>query len=234
MSQKKHATHNIVRVLSKLGYSSRKQAVELVKAGRVSVNGRIVAHPGEKVSFSENIIVDGKKVAKKEKIYILLNKPSGYVTTRSDEKERDTVYEFIKDIKGWVAPVGRLDKDSEGLLIFTNDTVFSDKMTDPKSKVPRTYEVLVDGRLSAEEFEKIKRGTDIGRGEASKPLSVKKLKEIPEGEIIEIVLTEGKNREIRRLLEVYGKKILRLKRVAFGRFSLGDIKPGKYKVIDIR
>lgn len=228
----RNPTHNIARVLSKLGHCSRRQAVELVLSGRVSIGSRAVTDPGELVPFSAEIVVDGKRLSPKENIYLILYKPVGCVTTRSDERGRDTVYKYLPHTKDWVFPVGRLDKDSEGLLIFTNDSEFSERMTKPSLKIKRTYEVLVDGTLSDAYLKQILKGTDIGRGEISKPVVARVIKELPGGSLLEISLTEGKNREIRRLMRVYGMNILMLKRVSFGPFKLGDLRPGEFRKID--
>lgn len=227
----KSPTYNIARVISKLGICSRKQAIELIKAGKVRLDGKIVLDPGVMAFLNSDILVNGEKAKKKEKLYILLNKPAGCVTTRSDERGRENVYKFLAGVDKWLFPVGRLDKDSEGLLIFTNDSDLGEKMTDPAFNVPRTYEVLISGRLSDGELACIRRGTDIGRGETSKPVSVKIKNTVPWGVSLEITLTEGKNREIRRLFAVYGKTVLKLKRTGFGPFKLGDLKPGEWRYL---
>lgn len=226
-------THNIVRVMSKLGHCSRKQAAELVLSGRVSIGSRTLTDPGEPVPFSADIMVDGKRLSRKENIYLILYKPVGCVTTRSDERGRDTVYKYLPHTKDWVFPVGRLDKDSEGLLIFTNDSVFSERMTNPSLGIKRTYEVMVEGTLSDAYLKQMLKGTDIGRGEISKPVGARVLKELTCGTLLEISLIEGKNREIRRLMRVYGKDVVMLKRVSFGPFKLGDLKPGEWKRINL-
>ena len=226
-----HPTHNIARVISKLGVCSRRQAIELIKKGKVQLDGKTVLDPGTMAAFDSDILIDGKKPEKKEKIYILLNKPAGFVTTRSDERGRETVYKFLTKVDKWLFPVGRLDKDSEGLLIFTNDSEFGEMMTDPVFGVPRTYEVLISGNLSDKELACIRGGTDIGRGETAKPASAKIKNTVPWGISLEITLTGGKNREIRRLFAVYGKTVLKLQRVSFGPFRLGDLKPGEWRYL---
>ncbi|NLO90499.1 MAG: rRNA pseudouridine synthase [Elusimicrobia bacterium] len=224
------ASHNIIRVLSKLGVCSRKQAVEYVQAGRVSVNGKTVLNPGMPASVNDRILVDGKAPAKNEKICVLFNKPPDCVTTRSDELGRKTVYDYLGDMGQWLFPVGRLDLESEGLLLFTNDTAFGNRLTDPRFSIPRTYLVTLDGPLSPAELERIGRGgVDIGRGECSGPASLSAVPEASGGFTVRITLTEGKNRELRRLFEVFGRKVLRLLRTDFGGFSLGDIAPGQWR-----
>ena len=225
-------SHNIIRILSKLGVCSRKQAVELVKQKRVKINGRVARYASEKASLKDIILIDNKPALKKKHRYIMLHKPAGYVTTRKDEKDRKTVYELLRGIDDWVFPVGRLDKDSEGLLIFTNDTAFGDKLTDPANFITRTYEVLVDGVVSQDESRKILKGVDIGRGEKSAPVSLRVLEAGLLSTSLEIVLTEGKNREIRRLFEALGRPVKRLVRTRFGNFALGSLKSGQWKELD--
>ena len=201
-------------------------------AGMVSMNGKTLLDPGYKPKSSDSILVNEKPLQasslSKDKIYILFHKPAGYVTTRKDELGRPTVYEFLKDIDSWVFPVGRLDRDSEGLLIFTNDTKFGNVLTEPRYNIERTYEVSIKGSLTHEDTTKILSGLDIGRGEKTKPTGVKTLSRGNDSSVVEITLKEGKNREIRRLFEGLGKPVIRLVRTRFGPFKLGSIKPGKW------
>lgn len=220
--------HNIVRTISRSGLCSRKQAVLLVKAGKVKLGGKVVTDPGVKVAHPGKISVSGRPLPKKKTRYILLNKPAGYVTSRKDELGRPTVYEFLKDVKDWVFPVGRLDLDSEGLLIFTNDTEFGNTLTDPKYGIKRTYEVLIAGHLDSGQVREILKGVDIGRKEISKPSKIKVIGEKDGSTLVEVTLKEGKNREIRRLFEKLGKPVLKLRRTEYGRYKLGNIKPGTW------
>jgi 23S rRNA pseudouridine2605 synthase len=220
--------HNLIRTISKSGLCSRKVALDLVMAGEVKIKGRTILDPGTKISDPVNILVNGKPLPKVKKKYILFHKPSGYVTTRKDELGRPTVYEFLKDIDDWIFPVGRLDRDSEGLLIFTNDTKFGNILTEPRYKIERTYEVLIDGLISHDEILSMLKGVDIGRGEIARPASVKVLDKKDGHNWIKISLQGGKNREIRRLFERFDKSVKRLIRTKFGPFSLGSIKPGKW------
>ncbi|MCX5667975.1 MAG: pseudouridine synthase [Candidatus Omnitrophica bacterium] len=226
--RKTSLSKNIIRTISKSGLCSRKQALELVMAGKVKINGKTVVEPGHKVRKSDHIIVDEKPLPKKDKRYILLHKPAGYVTTRKDELGRPTVYDFIKDIDDWVFPVGRLDLDSEGLLIFTNDTKLGNLLTEPRYKISRTYEVLITGQITPKEIKAVLSGIDIGRGEKTEPISLKILSRNSDSAWVEVMLKEGKNREIRRLFEVLNKPVKRLIRTRFGPFKLGSLKPGKW------
>jgi len=220
--------HNIIRTISKSGICSRKQALELVKAGKVRINGRTVLNPGFKIGKTDRIQVNKKPLTRAGKRYILFHKPPGYVTTRKDNLNRPTIYEFLKDISDWVFPVGRLDMHSEGLLILTNDTKLGNVLTDPRYKIMRTYNVLVTGDITDKDIETILKGIDIRRGEISRPKSVKIVSKNDVATCLEVVLREGKNREIRRLFEALNKPVIRLIRTKFGPFSLGNIEPGKW------
>lgn len=225
---KKGLSKNLIRVISKSGFCSRKQALELVMAGKVKVNDKTTLDPGHKTRKNYQILVNEKPLPKVKKRYILLHKPAGYVTTRKDELGRPTVYDFIKDIDDWVFPVGRLDLDSEGLLIFTNDTKFGNLLTEPHYKISRTYEVLITGQITPKEIEMVLSGIDIGHGEKTEPISLKILSKNSDLTWVEIMLKEGKNREIRRLFERLNKPVKRLIRTRFGPFKLGSLKPGKW------
>lgn len=244
-NRRRRLPHNIIRTISKSGLCSRKQALELVMAEKVRVNGKTLLDPGYKPKKSDSILVNEKPLPtssfshgvtkcrglwprQKDKIYILFHKPAGYITTRKDELGRPTVYEFLKDIDAWVFPVGRLDRDSEGLLIFTNDTKFGNILTEPRYNIERTYEVSIKGSLTHEDIAKILSGIDIGRGEKTRPTAVKMLSRGDGSSLVEITLKEGKNREIRRLFERLGKPVIRLVRTRFGPFKLGSIKSGKW------
>lgn len=220
--------------MPKLGQCSRTEAFGLIRSGRVAVNGKTVKDPGSAVSSGSKITVDGKAAVKQKNRYIIFHKPAGCVTTCKDERSRKTVYDVMGGVGARVFPVGRLDKDSEGLLLFTNDTAFGDFLTDPANKIPRTYEVTVDGIVSDAGAGKMQRGLDIGRGEYSKPLSVKVLERGGGIGRLEITLVEGKNREVRRLCEAAGAPVLRLVRISFGPFRLGGLGIGKWKDADGR
>ena len=197
-------------------------------AGRVKIKGKTILDPGTRISDPGNVFVNGKPLPKVKKRYILFHKPPGYVTTRKDELGRPTVYEFLKDIDDWIFPVGRLDRDSEGLLIFTSDTKFGNILTEPRYKIERTYEVLIGGPISQDEILEMLKGVDIGRGEKAQPISVKILDKEKGCSWVKVSLRGGKNREIRRLFEHFNKPVKRLIRTRFGPFSLSSIKPGRW------
>ena len=219
----------VVRVLSKLGFCSRMQAVELVRAGRVSVNGVTLRDPGARLDFRQELAVDGKPVGPSAKRYLIFHKPPGVVTTRSDERGRRTVYDLLGEAGAGLVPVGRLDRDSEGLLLLTNDTRFAAWLTDPANTVPRVYEVTVRPGMSAQEIEALRSGVDIGRGERSEPAEARPLDWDGSDLTLEITLTEGRNREVRRIFRTTARKVLRLRRTRFGPFELGDLAIGAWR-----
>ena len=230
-NSRKPSPHNLIRTLSKLGVCSRKQALAYVQDGRVSVNKTVVTDPGRAVRPHDKISLDGKPAEAKSKRYFLFHKPAGCVTTRKDEKGRKTIYDWLGDLGDWAFPVGRLDQDSEGLLILTNDTAFGHRLTEPAFQVSRTYEVWIQGRLTQADRGEITHGMDIGRGEHTRPARLKVLKEDLPVSHLEITLTEGKNRAVRRMFESLGKPLTRLLRTRFGVFSLGTLCPGAWKEI---
>jgi 23S rRNA pseudouridine2605 synthase len=198
------------------------------------VNGRVVTDPLKTLSPGDRITIDGKSAAKEESRYIMFNKPAGCVTTRKDERSRQTVYDVLGDVGGRVFAVGRLDKETEGLLIFTNDTAFGDFLADPANKIPRTYIATVDGPLSETDMAKALHGVDIGRGERSRPVRAKILKQRGRETVLEITLVEGKNREVRRLCEALGAAVTKLVRISFGPFRLGGLPSGSWRPLDGR
>jgi 23S rRNA pseudouridine2605 synthase len=225
--------HGLARVLSKLGVCSRTRAADAIRAGRVALNGRIVRDPEHPTdSARDRIALDGRDIRASERIYLMLNKPRGYVTTASDERGRDTVYELLGDANlPWVAPVGRLDRASEGLILFTNDSAWAAGITSPAAKIDKIYHVQIDTTPDPALLDALVRG--IGSGDAR--LSAKSARELRRGgknAWLEIVLDEGRNRQIRRLLAAHGIGVLRLVRVAIGPLVLGDLGKGCYRPLD--
>ena len=217
------------RALSKLGAASRSQTREWILKGRLQVNGRTVRDPlflasPEKDKFT----VDGKLIQKDSWQAILLNKPKGVITTASDEKGRRTVYDLLPVELRNLHPVGRLDMATTGLLILTNDTRLSSFLTDPANGVPRTYIVTVTGEMTEEQLAKAAAGI-MDEGELLKPKSIMLRKASGRESHLTVELTEGKNREIRRLFEALGHEVTSLKRVAFGPLQLGAVEPGQFR-----
>jgi 23S rRNA pseudouridine2605 synthase len=232
----------LARALSKLGYCSRSRAAELIRAGRVTRNGRVVRDPEALVAGKrDQIAVDGKVIEAQAKIYLMLNKSRGVVTTASDEKGRETVYAVLnaKLVAGkkdspqtnlpWVAPVGRLDKASEGLLLLTNDSEWGARVAAPETHLDKTYHVQL-GTVADEEFiQALARGVKTKDGEMLRTKQARRLRAGQKNCWLEIVLDEGKNRQIRRMIETLGVEVLRLLRVAIGPLQLGDLAKGEHR-----
>jgi 23S rRNA pseudouridine2605 synthase len=221
------------RAISKLGYCSRSQAAELIRAGRVKLNGALRRDPETPVHIGKDRIeIDGQPVAHSSKIYLVLNKPRGVVTTASDEKGRETVYSYLPENLSWLAPVGRLDKASEGLLLLTNDSEWAARITAPESHLDKTYHVQIGAIADDALLETLRKGFTAADGDF---LRVKRASILRQGERnswLEIALDEGKNRHIRRMLEHENIEVLRLIRVAIGPVSLGDLPKGATRSLD--
>jgi len=217
----------LVRALSKLGYCSRSQATELIRAGRVQLNGRPRRDPETPANLGrDRIKVDGQDVEASRKVYLVMNKPRGLVTTASDEKGRDTVYSILeKDNLPWVAPVGRLDKASEGLLLLTNDSEWGSRVAAPETHLEKTYHVQIDAKAGGGLIQSMMRGVRE-EGELLQARQVRVLRSGEKNCWLEIVLNEGKNRQIRRMLTALGVEVLRLVRVAIGPLQLGTLVKG--------
>jgi 23S rRNA pseudouridine2605 synthase len=220
----------LARALSKMGYCSRSQAAVLIRAGKVTLNGTIVRDAETPVRvangrLAERIEVDGLPLDKKQPVYLVMNKPRGVVTTASDEKGRETVYDLLDPGLPWVGPVGRLDKASEGLLLLTNDSEWAAAITQPASHLDKKYHVQVDSVANAELLAKITRGCVV-EGDSLRAKGARLLRHGDKNSWLEITLDEGKNRQIRRLLESLGVQVLRLVRVSIGSLALGDLKKG--------
>lgn len=222
----------LARALSKMGYCSRAQATELIRAGRVQLNATSPRNPETPVRLGrDRIEVDGRLVGSSKTTYLLLNKPRGVVTTASDEKGRKTVYDLLGSGLPWLAPVGRLDKTSEGLLLFTNDSEWAARVLAPETHLDKTYHVQIGIVADAVHLEKLRGGVRTAEGEF---LRVKRAGILRKGERncwLEIVLDEGKNRQIRRMLENLEIEVQRLVRVAIGPLALGDLPKGAYREV---
>ncbi len=209
-----------------MGYCSRSQAAALIHTGRVKINGRVVYDPESPVRTTQDRIqVDGLVLQQSSKIYLAMNKPRGLVSTVSDEKGRETVYKLLDPRLPWVAPVGRLDKASEGLLLLTNDSTWAAKMTDPASHLDKRYHVQVDCVADGGLLARIQRGARV-EGDYLRVKAVSPLRQGTKNSWLEITLDEGKNRQIRRLLEMLGVRVLRLVRVGIGPLELGELQKG--------
>jgi 23S rRNA pseudouridine2605 synthase len=232
----------LARVISKLGYCSRSRATELIRAGRVSLNGKVRRDPETPVGGDGQIEIDGEIIAARQKLYYMLNKPRGVVTTASDEKGRETVYSLLgrefadlanasTEPLNWIAPVGRLDRASEGLLLLTNDTKWAARITEPETHLEKTYHVQVAVVADDALLQSLIRGVKAEAGERLHAKRVNRLRAGEKNSWLEIVLDEGKNRHIRRMMEAVGVEVLRLVRVAIGPLQLGDLAKGKYRAL---
>ena len=239
-SNKKRATEEPVPINTRLqkylansGVASRRKCEELILEGKVEVNGVVVTELGTKVSEKDVVKCNGKVVKPvEEKVYILLNKPIGYVTTAKDQFQRDTVLDLVKTDKR-VVPVGRLDMYTSGALILTNDGEFVNMLTHPKNEVNKTYNVTVKGAISQEELKKLQNGVEIDNSYITKPAKVKILKIDEEKNIsrIQITIHEGKNRQVRKMCEAINKKVLALHRSSIANIEVKDLKIGKWRYL---
>ena len=218
----------LARALSKFGVASRKQSAGLIRQGRVGVNARIVRSPDMWVDpKKDKLTVDGRPLRQRKLVYLVMNKPSGIVTTRSDELGRKTVYDVLPDDSLWLFPVGRLDKDTSGLLILTNDTRLGDRVTNPLSRVPKTYAVETDKPLRPDDLRKMEATFLLNDGTVLEPANV----ELDRSNLrsFNITIVEGKNRQIRRMCEELGYTVRRLCRHRIGPIRLGNLREGEIR-----
>jgi 23S rRNA pseudouridine2605 synthase len=225
------------RALSRAGLMSRSQAQQAIAQGRVRVNGLRVFDAQTWVDPErDRIEVDDAALEARKHVYMMLNKPVGFVTTRSDERGRETVYALLGEHEQWVAPVGRLDRDTSGLLLFTNDSDWAERVTNPASKLFKRYECVAHGALSDEQLERLRAGVQLDDGPTA-PARVRRLGEQGGNTRVELAIGEGRNRQIRRMLEAVGSRVIALHRVAVGPLELGALAPGaqrKLKPFEIR
>jgi len=219
------------RVLSKFGVGSRTEARSWIGAGRVTVNGKKVQTPDVWIdSEQDRIELDGHPLTAREQQYLLLYKPKGYLTTYKDPEGRPTVYDLLTGVKDFVFPVGRLDQDTTGLLILTNDSAFGDHITSPESKVPKTYLVKASVLLDDAQLDQLRQGLTLSDG-PTRPALVKRIRDGAKYSFFEITITEGRNRQVRRMVEALGAKVLKLVRTAIGGMEIGPLEIGKYRAL---
>jgi 23S rRNA pseudouridine2605 synthase len=221
------------RVLSKAGIASRTTTREWIQQGRVKVNGRVNVNPDYWVETGKDVVhLDGLRLREEKKIYVTLNKPSGVITSFGDRKKnRPTVYDYLRDLDRWVFPVGRLDMDTSGLLILTNDTAFGEALLRPQSKVPKTYYVKVSGVVTLDQYFKLACGLEIGRGESTAAAQVREVRSSEKYTWFELTITEGKNRQVRRMCEAIGHPVLKLVRIRIGGLTLEDLPIGRFRIL---
>jgi 23S rRNA pseudouridine2605 synthase len=219
----------LARVLSKRGICSRSQGENLVREGRVRVDGRVIRDPEFPIRGSEHIDLDGGSAEAAAPLYLLMNKPRGIVVSASDERGRDTVYSLLEGAGlPWLGPVGRLDKASEGLLLLSNDTVWAAGITDPATHVPKTYHVQVAGHPDDATIDAMLKGV-VDEGESLRAGAATLLRQGEKNAWLEVTLDEGRNRHIRRLMQVLGFEVQRLVRVAIGELPLGELPKGQWR-----
>lgn len=220
------------KILAKAGIASRRAAEEIIVQGRVTVDGRVVTKLGEKADpLLQRIEVDGKPLASaEEKVYLLLNKPKGFVTTMHDPQGRPIAASLLHGVTARVYPVGRLDMDSEGALLFTNDGDFAHRILHPKHGVNKTYQVRVAGRPTTQSLKKLAGGVEID-GRRTWPAQLKVLRHEPESTVVAITIHEGRKHQVRLMFAAIGHPVLTLKRTAYGDLQLGDLPSGKFLLL---
>ncbi len=217
------------KAIADLGYCSRRKAEELIVSGKVYVNGKLVTELGTKVSTSDTIRVNNELLTRQEKEYYMLNKPREVVTTTKDDKGRKTVLDYI-DTDKRIYPVGRLDYDTTGLILLTNDGEFANMMMKPNSKIEKTYIAKINGIMPKEDLISLKKGVIIDKRKCIPDrVKVKSIDKVNNNSIIEITIHEGKNHEIKKIFEHFHLDVLKLKRVKYGSLVLGNLASGKYK-----
>jgi pseudouridine synthase len=219
------------RVLSKAGLGSRTEARRWIHAGRVTINGRVTENPDEWVDMArDRVRFDDRPLEVRERIYLLLYKPAGYLTTYRDPEGRPTVYDLVRDAGTFLSPVGRLDLDTSGLLLMTNDNQFAERITNPDSHVPKTYLVKASMRLEDAQLQRLRDGIELSDG-PTRPAAVVRLRDSARYTHFEITLTEGRNRQVRRMVEALGARVLKLVRVQIGAIAIGSLPIGKWRLL---
>ncbi|HME06446.1 MAG TPA: pseudouridine synthase [Bryobacteraceae bacterium] len=225
----KRPLKTLERVLSKAGLGSRTDARKWIGAGRVRVNGKLVQTPDRWVDLErDRVTLDDRPVRAAKKMYLLLYKPTGYITTYKDPAGRPTVYDLLGDLGNWVVPVGRLDLDTSGLLLLTNDTQFAERVMNPDFKVSKTYLVKASTRLSDEQLGQLRNGVELNDG-PTQPAEVTRVRDSEKYSFISLTIREGRNRQVRRMLQAVGSKVLKLVRTHIGPIAIGDLEIGKYR-----
>lgn len=226
------AEQRIQKVLADQGICSRREAERLIAAGKVKVNGHPVGLGDKMDPDYDKVSIDGKNVRivrKRQYTYIMLHKPRGYLTTRSDDRGRKTVMDLVSDVPAMLRPVGRLDKDSEGLLLMTDDGAFINLLTHPSGGVGKLYRVTVNPRATEEQVVQMASGVVLDDGVRTQPCVIHVVTDEPGRSVLEITLHEGRNRQIRRMCSAVGLQVVRLKRSAEGPVKLGMLQPGEYR-----
>lgn len=219
------------KYLAEAGVASRRKCEELIALGKVEVNGQVVTVPGTKIAGREVVKVDGREIRQEQKkVYILLNKPVGYISTAKDQFSRKTVLDLVNTVKERIYPVGRLDYDTSGLIILTNDGELANMLTHPKHEMQKVYRVMIDGNLKEDDIKSFQAGIAIEDYKTA-PAKVNVIETSKKDSIIEITIHEGRNRQIRKMFEMLGYVVLRLKRIAIGSISIEGLEEGKWRYL---
>lgn len=220
------------KYIAQAGIASRRKADELTIQGKVRINGAVMKEPGYDVAEDDVVEVNGHVVKHDaKKVYIMLNKPKGYITSANDDKDRPTVLDLVADIEERLFPVGRLDYNTSGMLLLTNDGDLAYKLSHPKHHIYKTYRARISGQLSNEKLAKLRNGVDIGGFVTSKAV-VNVIKQSERSAVVEIKIYEGKNRQVRKMFAAVGNKVLDLERIAIGELYLGHLKQGHYRKLN--
>lgn len=224
----------INKYIANAGIASRRKADELIKAGKVKVNSKVMSQPGYDVADSDEVLVEGKPVQSTEnKVYYAMNKPLGVITSVNDDRGRMTVVDIMSDVEERVFPVGRLDYNTSGLLLLTNDGDFANRIMHPGRRVDKTYRVRVAGNISKMKISVLRAGVRLGKFKTS-PARVDVITWNRHSMILEVTIHEGKNRQIRRMFEAVGYPVQELERISIGNMKLGHLKPGQYRKLSRR
>jgi 23S rRNA pseudouridine2605 synthase len=224
------ATMTLDRVLSRYGLASRTAAKKAIEEGRLKINGRVIRDPNYWVTPGRDVIqLDSQRLKAARKVYLMFYKPKGVITSHGDAAGRKTVYDYLGEDTPWLFPVGRLDKNTSGLLLLTNDTNFGDLVSNPNSHILKTYIVKANGLIGDELIERLNAGVEMKRGDLAQPISVRRMENRGQYTWLEVVLTEGKNREVRRMIEAVGFKVLKLVRTHIGPLSLKGLQVGQWR-----
>jgi 23S rRNA pseudouridine2605 synthase len=228
-TQTKRPLKTLERVLSKAGLGSRVDARRWIHDGRVKVNGAIVRNPDHWIDVKRaRVRVDDRPLVARDRVYLLLYKPTGYITTYKDPQGRPTVYDLVADVGTFVSPVGRLDLDTSGLLLMTNDTRFAERVANPDSHLPKTYLVKASAVLTDAQLQQLREGIELSDG-PTRPAGVKRLRDSAKYTHFELTLTEGRNRQVRRMVEALGARVLKLVRVRIGAIAIGKLPIGRWR-----
>ena len=227
----KRPLKTLERVLSKAGVGSRTEARAWIAAGRVKVNGTVTRDPDQWIDLErDRVWFDNRPLEARERLYVLLYKPTGYLTTYKDPEGRPTVYDLIADVGTFLSPVGRLDLDTSGLLLMTNDNQFAERVTNPDSHVPKTYLVKASALVTDEQLQRLRDGIELSDG-PTRPATVTRPRDSAGSTHFEITLTEGRNRQVRRMVEALGARVLELVRVRIGSIAIGALPIGKWRLL---